>query len=191
MKLIKCTFFALFFCVSLFASSKHDSLILTKNTLRIEVGAKSPVFGFLYDRELTHKKWSSYLSLGMGVGLEAIPDKSNPYPTMFNASYYFKFNRWKIKPILGFGVFTWLNYDPYPATLADRNLLRKGLAFVGGPPLSPPFTFIGTTIAGAEIKLCSRWSFQLLYTQYFLFDFIISEYQGSLPFGGINFGYTL
>lgn len=177
-----------FFSLNASIKDEVDSVRVKRrqNSMRLEIGAKSPFFGLLYERKLLTKKWSTYISIGTGFGDTR---KLYPYPTMFNTSVYLTCNAWKIKPILGLGAFVWVEYRPYPSTVVERTLFRK-TGGDGGPPLAPPFNFFETAILGAEIEINTRWNCQLLYTHYFGYDFIIGKYEGSAPFGGINFGYN-
>ena len=178
-----------FFSLNASVKGGKDSLAVRdrKNTIRVELLGKSPIYGILYERELTYNKWSSYLSFGIGVGNNA---QSFFYPSMYNTSFYFKYNNWKIKPIIGLGIFMWTCSNPYPATLEERNLFRKGLGDVGGPPLKPPFDFYGYVILGGNIKISQRWSCLISYTPWFNYDFIIGKYQEQTNMIGLNIGYN-
>jgi hypothetical protein len=183
-----------FFSLNAIIKDKDDSVRvkMRKNSIRLEIGAKSPYCGLLYERELFTKKWSAFISIGAGFG-----DTRNfyPCPTMFNVAFYTSFSKWRIKPVLGFGSLVFVEYSPYPATKTEREVFRK-TGGDGGPGLSPPFTFMGFVMVGGEFKITQRISIQILYTPLFrLNDYHwffkrhkYSSFQYS-HFGGINIGY--
>ena len=161
---------------------------LRKNTVRLELLGKSTLVGIVYDRLLFHKKVDGYISVGTGMGFTF---RIYPYPNMFNASFYVTADRWKVNPVLGFGSFALIEYNPYPADKSERDYLIS-IGGGGGPAPAPPFTFNGYLMAGANIKFTERWNCQILCTP--LLAITYSRYFGQQTggvthFGGINFGY--